>query len=242
MFKAIVITNYKNEELNINFFNSDTTGFNIRKIDGLGPVKADIATTKVVTSDGDIYNSARANSRNIVITLGFKITPEIGLRTIEDCRQKTYKYFPLKKILKFTVITDNRTLFTYGYVESNEPDIWSKDETTNISIICPSPWFLSSDINDVTIKNIKGVFKFPFEVLEEDLPPKDIYGVSKPDGLFVVRESKNTSEFYGNDIYNLYDNKSHYLDLEHLRYSDLIYKSYNDLTKISPSRGVIIEE
>lgn len=175
MIKFVTITNNKNEELKIDIYNSVTTGMNIRKIDGLGPVKANIITTPIVTNDGDIFNSARADKRNIVLTLGFKITPEIGLNTIEDVRQKTYNFFPLKTLVKITIETDNRELYTYGYVESNEPDIFSKDETCTVSLICPASYFTSVAERNMKLDQLKSVFKFPFEVLIEDLPDIDLF-------------------------------------------------------------------
>lgn len=175
MIKFVTITNNKNEELKIDIYNSVTTGMNIRKIDGLGPVKANIITTPIVTNDGDIFNSARADKRNIVLTLGFKITPEIGLNTIEDVRQKTYNFFPLKTLVKITIETDNRELYTYGYVESNEPDIFSKDETCIVSLICPDSYFTSEYQRNMKLDQLKSVFKFPFEVRIEDLPDIDLF-------------------------------------------------------------------
>ena len=104
MIKFITITNYKNESLTIDMFNPHTSGFNIRNITGLGPVKADITTTKMVVADGDVYNSARANGRNIVLTLGPEMVPGLGLNSVEDCRQRSYRYFPLKKkFLYYTI-------------------------------------------------------------------------------------------------------------------------------------------
>lgn len=187
MIKFITITNNKNEDLVIDIFNSSSSGMNIRKIDGLGPVKANIITTPIVTNDGDIFNSARADKRNIVLTIGFKITPEIGLKTIEDVRQKTYNYFPLKTMVKITIETDNRELYTYGYVESNEPDIFSKDETCTVSLICPDSYFTSEKERNLRLDQLKAVFKFPFEVRMEDLPDIDLFSTD-----FYYEKTKDT--------------------------------------------------
>lgn len=242
MIKFIKITNYKNEELMIDLFNPYTSGFYIAKIDGLCPVKADITTTKMVTTDGDIYNHARANSRNIILTLGFIANNEIGLHSIEDCRQKTYKYFPLKKRLKFSIMTDNRELYTYGYVESNEPDIFSQEETAQISIICPSSYFTSNDDNTVMIKNVRPMFKFPFEVLEEDLPAKDLMERGKEYSKTIIVESGQGDQFYGNEVYNLYKNESLYGDLEGTRYTDLENYTYENLGYYTKNMEVIDNE
>ena len=43
----------------------------IRDITGLGPVKAEIATTPFATSDGELFQGSTVGKRNIVMTLGF---------------------------------------------------------------------------------------------------------------------------------------------------------------------------
>ena len=59
----------------------------------------------------------------------------------------------------------NRYVKIKGYVESNEPDIFSSQEDTQISIICPDPYFYSAgeDGNNVTdFYTIDPMFEFPF--------------------------------------------------------------------------------
>jgi hypothetical protein len=109
------------------------------------------------TSDGTLYNSARVNQRNIVFTLGFLGTP-----LIESTRQLSYKYFPIKKQVKLLFETDNRLCETYGYVESNEPSIFTKDETAVISVVCPNPYFYSTLINTTQFAGVTPSFEFPF--------------------------------------------------------------------------------
>ena len=117
---------------------SNATGFVIDKIDGLGPVEADINTTEMVV-DGDLFNSARVGKRNIVMDLAFYSETGTG---IEEVRQKSYKLFPMKKQVYIEIETDNHTLKTKGYVEKNEPDIFSQESATQVSIICPDPkWY-----------------------------------------------------------------------------------------------------
>ena len=117
------------------------SGFVIDKIEGIGPVSADINTTEMVT-DGNQFNSARIGERNVVITLEFYSETGDGIETV---RQKSYKLFPIKKEVYIEVEADNRTLWTKGRVESNEPEIFSDRETAQISIICPDPKMYSTD-------------------------------------------------------------------------------------------------
>jgi len=163
MIKSITVTNYLGDSIKLELGRPEKSGFLIESISGLGPGKANINTTEVSTNDGSLFNSARLNQRNIVFEFIFVET--INGESIEDVRQKSYKYFPLKKKLDLLIETDNRIAKTTGYVESNEPNIFSSQEGSQISIICPDPYFYSagSDSNNTTFfYGIEPVFEFPF--------------------------------------------------------------------------------
>lgn len=172
MIYSIVVTNYLGDRIKLELGKPDVSGFLIKSITGLGPAKANVNTTEVSTNDGSLFNSARLSQRNIVLDMVF-INTVYG-ESIEDLRQKSYKYFPLKKSVELTIETDNRYVKTTGYVESNEPNIFSSQEGTQISIICPDPYFYSvgEDGNNVTnFYSIDPMFEFPFsnESLDEPL-------------------------------------------------------------------------
>lgn len=172
MIYSIVVTNYLGDRIKLELGKPDVSGFLIKSITGLGPAKANVNTTEVSTNDGSLFNSARLSQRNIVLDMVF-INTVYG-ESIEDLRQKSYKYFPLKKSVELTIETDNRYVKTTGYVESNEPNIFSSQEGTQISIICPDPYFYSAgeDGNNITnFYSIDPMFKFPFsnESLDEPL-------------------------------------------------------------------------
>lgn len=160
MIKSVTVTNYLGESKKFDLSRPELSGFAIESIDGLGPPQATINYTEISTNDGAIFNSSRTNSRNIVINLKFLWDP-----TIEDIRLESYKYFHVKKMVWLLIETDNRICDTWGYVETNEPNIFSKDEGTTISIICPDPYFYSAGLNGVTTTIFYGVetlFEFPF--------------------------------------------------------------------------------
>lgn len=172
MIYSIVVTNYLGDRIKLELGKPEVSGFLIKSITGLGPAKANVNTTEVSTNDGALFNSARLSQRNIVLDMVF-INTVYG-ESIEDLRQKSYKYFPLKKSVELTIETDNRYVKTTGYVESNEPNIFSSQEGTQISIICPDPYFYSAgeDGNNVTnFYSIDPMFEFPFsnESLDEPL-------------------------------------------------------------------------
>ena len=163
MIYSFAITNYLGDRVKLELGKPEVSGFLIKSVTGLGPVKANVNTTEVVTNDGSMFNSARLSQRNIVFQLAFVDT--VYGETIEDIRQKSYKYFPAKKSVEIVIETNNRYVKIKGYVESNEPDIFSSQEGTQISIICPDPYFYSAgeDGNNVTdFYTIDPMFEFPF--------------------------------------------------------------------------------
>ena len=160
MIKSITVTNYLGDSIKLELARPEESGFIVTSVTGLGAGKANINMTEVATNNGGLFNSSRLPSRNIVISLKFMFK-----ETIEDMRQLSYKYFPIKKKLTLLVETDNRLAEIDGYVETNEPDIFSKEEGSDISIVCPNPFFYSAgeDGKNTTIFfGVEPMFEFPF--------------------------------------------------------------------------------
>lgn len=135
----------------------DKSGLIVKEITGLGPPKATINSTEIATADGGIFSSARAQERNIVITLQMMFAP-----TIETSRQKTYRYFQIKKPVRLLIETDNRMVEATGYVESNTPLIFTSEETTQISIVCVDPFFYAIGDSETVFSGVQPKFEFPF--------------------------------------------------------------------------------
>ena len=160
MIQSVIVTNHLGESLEMVLANPWPTGFAITSIKGIGPSNSTINTTTLATSDGSIFNSSRVNQRNIVLNIQF-----VGDELIETLRQKTYKYFPIKRKINLRFITDNRDLEIDGYVEKNEPNIFSKAEASQISVICPEPNFRSAGENGKQVTEFSGsssLFEFPW--------------------------------------------------------------------------------
>ena len=168
MIKNITVTNYLGESLLLELMFPENSGFVIKEITGLGPSKAVINSTELSTSDGSVFNSSRIESRNIVFNLKILASP-----TIEAARQKLYKYFPIKKRIKLQFETDTRICDIFGYVETNEVVIFSNQVSTQISVICPDPYFYSagSDAKTITLfSGVEAAFEFPFSNESLTLP------------------------------------------------------------------------
>lgn len=170
MIKKITVINEFGESIDITLADTEPqTGLFITEIEGLGPPKADINTNDIATMDGSIFQYARSKSRDIKFKMLYITTDG----TVEDARQLTYKYFPLKRKVTLVIETDNRFLEIEGYVEENEPDIFSETSGTEITIRCPSAWFKRygpDGIQDIIFSDIHPKFEFEFEDYDEMSP------------------------------------------------------------------------
>lgn len=187
MIKSLTVTNRLGESVKIDLRRPDKSGFLIKRIDGLGPVKANIFTTKWATHDGAKYNSARLDSRNITIDMEYYQT---ATESIEDLRHKSYRYFPEEEEIQLTIETDTRKVKIDGVVEHNDVDIFSANEGANISILCPDPYFYSVNNNLTSFSSVESVFEFPFS------------NESLTDSLVTLSEIKNDTT---GTVYNLGD-------------------------------------
>lgn len=144
-------------------------GMIIESITGLGPAKATLNRTNLATTDGSKFNSSKLEERNIVMKVKF-----VEAKTIEDVRLLTYRYFPIKRQIIFSIETDHRDARAIGYIESNEPDIFSPNETASISILCPDPYFYSNapgnSPHTIFFSGLESEFEAPWENLI-DPPP-----------------------------------------------------------------------
>lgn len=161
MIQSLIVTNYLGNKTRYNFGEVEPeSGFIVTKIDGMGPVKANVNTAHSAVADGDTITSTRLSGRNLVIEGLFT-----SASTIEEARLKSYKYFPIGKRVTVQIVTENRIGETTGIVESNEPDIFSQHEKFQISIICESPFFKDvgpSGISETMFAGIESEFEFPF--------------------------------------------------------------------------------
>jgi len=120
----------------------NTEAIQVRNIEGLGPVKADVGTSPFGSIDGEAYTGSSVGKRNLVITVG--LNPNWIDQSIESLRTLLYAYFMPKQSVKLRFFSDSMvTVEISGYVEGFEPNIFTKDPEIQISIICPMPDFVA---------------------------------------------------------------------------------------------------
>lgn len=240
MIQSIAITNHLNDRLVIDMKRpSYAKGFYIKNITGLDPVKANINISDYSIVDGGAFNSARLPPRNIVLRLGYL---NVGTPTIEEIRQSSYTYFPIKKRVKLEIFSDRRKCEIYGYIEHNEIDIFSRDEGSVISIMCPDPYFYSiEDGENTTIfYSVVDQFTFPFSN-ESTTQSLIIMGAvtNQQEANVIYKGDANigvTMDFYARgdvsniSIYNMVTREEMHLDIE-LIAGDELFVSTNKGSK-----------
>lgn len=128
-----------------------TSGFYITGIDGLDPVDAAIVSSSFADEDGEQYQSARRNKRNIVMSLGYKPDYESG-QNVRQLRQQLYNFFMPKSqnILRF-YMDDPLVVEIQGRVETFKNPLFAKDPEATISILNFNP-----DFEDKTSVHVAG--------------------------------------------------------------------------------------
>lgn len=157
MIKSITVTDPKGKNLKLELSHPENSGLIVESIDGFGPSQANINSFSSAAMDGEIFSSARMTKKNIIIDLIMMDSP-----SVEENRLKTYHFFPIKKKIKLTFETDIQTRWCEGYVERNEPQVFSDQEGTQISIICTTPYFFTSGENNEVFSGVYSLFEFPF--------------------------------------------------------------------------------
>ena len=103
----------------------DLNNYAVVGVQGLTPPPTTINTAIAGSIDGSFFNSARVESRNIVITV-------ILAGDIEANRQRLYRIFPRKMPVTIYFKNKNRDVKISGYVEALEGDLFTQQEQMQI--------------------------------------------------------------------------------------------------------------
>ncbi len=99
--------------------------------------------------DGQQYQSARRDARNIVIKLDLE--PDYSAESVYDLRKRAYAYFMPKSAVSLRFFMDNGlTVDIPARVESCEPIIFTDKPMLDISLMCFDPDFLALTSTTVT--------------------------------------------------------------------------------------------
>lgn len=136
-----------------------------------------------------------------------------------------------------------------GYVENNDPTIFSQDEYTQISIICTEPYFRSKTPVEVVFTGVEpnGGFEFPFEnnsideklIVMGELKDDKIYNVQYNGdadvGMIITIQAKESAR--GIEIYNTETREHMWIDDDKIFRATGGYIGADDIITICTVKG-----
>lgn len=138
------------------------SGFPIRGIDGLDPVKATLITTTFARLDGEQFHTSRRDARNIILRLGLVPDWAEG-ETVKALRDQLYQWFMTKSKVQLTFFDDViGPVDIHGIVESTEAPLFTDDPQATISIMCHQPDFVDPDTISVNLVTTAGSTLFDY--------------------------------------------------------------------------------
>lgn len=130
-----------------------SSGYVVKDITGLDPVKATISSAPFAQLDGSTFQGSRRDNRNIVMKIG--IEPDYSTQTVSGLRNALYALFmPKTNVVVRFYMDDVHFVDIAGQVESCEAPPFSQDPEVNVSIICFDPNFVvpsSTTVNGNTV-------------------------------------------------------------------------------------------
>lgn len=131
-------------------------GYDVQDIEGLDPVKANLVSSSFAQQDGAQYQSARRESRNIVLKLG--LYPDYALDTVDSLRKRLYPFFMPKKTVNLRFfMEDGLVVDIAGRVETCESPKFTQEPTVVVSILCFDPDFIEPEevvVNGTTTDDV----------------------------------------------------------------------------------------
>lgn len=115
-------------------------GFIVEDIAGLDPVKATIVSSSFAQLDGEQYQSARREKRNIIPKL--LLDPDYATNTVQGLRNSLMLFFMPKSRVRLRFFSsDMPTVDIEGRIESFDAPKFTPEPRATISILCFDPDF-----------------------------------------------------------------------------------------------------
>ena len=146
------VENVRSEKLRLT---QNESKYQVVSVEGLNPPSAEIFTNTVAGLDGGLFKSSKLQMRNLVLNI--KIRGDV-----EKNRIALYKFFRTKYPCKIYYTNESRRVYIEGYCEAIENDLFTDNQTMQVSIICPDPYFKSVLLMYTDISKIFANFEFPF--------------------------------------------------------------------------------
>lgn len=138
------------------------SNYQVLKVDGLTPPKAEIVTIRLAMEDGEKFKSSHVDMRNIVLTIRIR-------GNVERNRILLYEFFSVGAKSRIHYWNGTRNVAIEGYCENMDGDLFENGQTMQVSLVCPDPYWRESPAKTFDLSYNQALFEFPFSI--------DSYGV-----------------------------------------------------------------
>lgn len=194
---VISIENEYNNQLKLT---QNEKRWQVTSMTGLNSPPAAISSSVVPTFDGERFNSARLEARNIVITLAINGNAETN-------RMALNKVILPKRYIKIYYRNNSLNLYIEGYVESFEYDVYADNKIiAQASIICPDPYWKDTEQTGAQLMPVVNLFEFPFSLPEEGIALSELLTITGASitNQGTIQAGLNITIEAGNEVLNPY--------------------------------------
>ena len=136
----------------------------LQKVEGIGRADFDVSSEKTADQDGDLYQGATANKRNIVLRA--TVIPPDGIPH-DQIREEFFAFFmPRETGTLYFYDTGIARKIEYK-TEICDFDMDGIYRDVTISLICPDPVFHATRDEEVDAAAVDGLIEWPLELPEE---------------------------------------------------------------------------
>lgn len=122
---------------------------------GTGPPPATVNRSKAFTMDGTQFNSATVGERAMLLTVHL-------VKDVARARLNLYRYIATKQRVKVYYQNDGMDVYVEGYIETAEVDPWAENQSVQVSIICPTPFWRDVKETQTDASIVHTFFELPF--------------------------------------------------------------------------------
>nr|DAP46268.1 MAG TPA: tail protein [Caudoviricetes sp.] len=153
---------------------SQNDKFKVLKVEGLNPPPANVNLTTLAGMHGSKLNIATIPQRNLVLYIKVE-------SPVEANRNLLYRYFKVGGENTIYFKNGIRDVYIEGTVETIECPLFENNQTMQVSILCPQPFFKAMAYFVAEISKIMALFEFPFSIPAEgiEFSQFDLYKVTE---------------------------------------------------------------
>lgn len=138
---SLIITNESGDSVDL----YDDLELAVTSTGGFG-LDAEISTTESSTGDGSVFSKARLPERTLTFSVQY-----YDIKDTEAAKLRVHRVCAFRDRLKIRYISNHKDCYIYGYCEKCETPENTFPMVTNITIICPDPYWNSSANDGISV-------------------------------------------------------------------------------------------